>query len=324
MIALNQLLLSFEIPLKYDHEIKGASTNTIYLKPYKYFKLNSILKLDRELELFFRRKVLISTEEEFITFTINLRDEEREFPKLNLDAEVSSGDAKLPHGDAELPLHLGIDNKGKDVAIKLSQAPHMIVAGTTGSGKSVCLRNIIKQLESNDMAKYYFLDGKTNELDEINNVLDNMIFKMEYRYNTFSEYDDEEGLVRGTCDIDYYNKHNEIQLKKYVVIIDEFADVIMQDNLLKKAKYEIEKKVVRLCQKARAAGIHIILTTQRPDAKTLSGLIRANCPTRIALKCTTGTESRIILDEKGAEKLNGKGDMLIRYGGDLIRCQGYC
>lgn len=127
-------------------------------------------------------------------------------------------------------------------------------------------------------------------------------------------------------DIDLWNsifKSKDSKLEKLVLIIDEYSDLSMQDLNLKKNKYNIENKVIRLCQKARAAGIHVILATQRPDAKTLSGLIRANCPTRIGLKVANRMESNIILGEGGCEKLNTKGDMIIYYNNKKVRCQGY-
>lgn len=309
MTELNRFLKAFDLPLEYSYQIVGPNTKTIYLKKTNYFKMSRFTSLTRELEEFFGTNVIINTRE--LSITINLADGERTY--------VTKPDTSA----ANLDINLGIDKDYNNIKLNIAKAPHILIAGTTGSGKSVVLRNIMSQLDT-----YEFLDGKTNTLEEVNVVLDRYVDLMERRYKLFTEFDTRHNLMRGTCDIDRFNEYaekNKInKLNKIVIIIDEYADVAMQDIARKKDKYGIENKIIRLCQKARAAGIHIILATQRPDAKTISGLIRANCPARIALKTGTSIESRIILDVPGAEKLNPRGDMLVKYPGkELVRCQGY-
>lgn len=310
---INSFLAHFRIPLVYSDEVRGPNTTKIYLKPIKYFKLNSIYSLNKELELLLNRNTIINTENGLITLTINLKDKDRVFNSI----------IDIPSDKIKIPVNLGQDNNYNNIILNIAEAPHIIIAGTTGSGKSVLLRSIIKQAKKS--AKVLFLDGKTNTLEEVNNILDTYIDLMEDRYKLFTDIDIRRGLLRGTCDIDYFNNNYKNKLNKIIIIIDEYSDISMQDLARKRNKYNIEAKVVRLCQKARAAGIHIILATQRPDAKTLSGLIRANCPTRIGLHCNNSMESRIVIDTSGLEKLNNKGDMLIKFNGkeELTRCQGF-
>lgn len=306
MTELNVFLKKFDLPLEYSYQVVGPNTRTIYLKKLDYFKMSKLTSLVKELEEFFNRNIIINTRE--LSLTLNLQDEERTY----LTREDTTK-------EAELDIDLGRDKNYQNIVLKLSKAPHLLIAGTTGSGKSVVLRNIMNQLDN-----YEFIDGKTHTLEEVNDVLDKYLDIMARRYEVLASYDDRHGLIRGTCDIDMFNKNLKNKLKKYVLIIDEYADLSMQDIALKTKKYGIESKVVRLCQKARAAGIHVILATQRPDARTISGLIRANMPSRIALKTGTAMESKIILDVTGAEKLNPRGDMLFKFPGEeMVRCQGY-
>lgn len=307
---MEELLKEFNIPLRCTDTVTGPSTTKIYLKATKPFKLNKILGLEKELSMFLKTdKVNINLEGEYVTVTIP--NKTRTFPK-NKPNKTDSDKLTVDIGKAY----------NENIKINIAEMPHIIIAGTTGSGKSVLLRNIMNQLNN-----YTFIDGKTNELEEASEMLDQFVDMMERRYKYFTEYEKSFKMQRGSCDIDFWNSHHKLEtskLIKHVVIIDEFADLSMQDKALNyRVRYNIENKIIRLMQKARAAGIHVILTTQRPDAKTLSGLIRANAPARIALKVANKTESRIILDKPGAEKLLGKGDMIVQYPGKEIRCQGY-
>lgn len=308
-MEINEYLKQMDIPLEYSDEIQGPNTRKIYLKILRPFKLNKILSLDKELGIFYGvgDKLNINIEHDKITL---------ELPKERVYPEFKFKKTK----DEKLTVSIG-NSYNQDIKIKLADMPHMIIAGTTGSGKSVLLRNIIKQLDY-----YNFIDGKTNELEEANAMLDNFIAMMDRRYKYFTNLEKDLKMQRGACDIDFWNNYHELEsskLHKWVVIIDEYADLVMQDKALGRKKLGIENKVIRLMQKARASGIHVIITTQRPDAKIINGLIRANAPGRIALKTANKLESRIILDKPGAEKLLGKGDMIVQYPGFEARCQGY-
>lgn len=235
-----------------------------------------------------------------------------------------------------LPLVIGKTINNNLFSVDLAKMPHLLVAGATGMGKSVCLNVILSSLLSkrtpdelklvlvdpkqvefsvyNDIAKPYIakLDGMDDavitEYDDAKNALDSVIRLMEDRYT----------LLKGVHvrNIDEYNERVEEKLPYYVVVIDEFGDLMLQS-----VGREMENAICRIAQKARAVGIHMILSTQRPDTKIVTGTIKANFPTRIAFRTVTGTDSRVILDRIGAEKLTGKGDMLFFDGGDSTRVQ---
>ncbi len=233
----------------------------------------------------------------------------------------------------ELPLVMGKKVDNSVFITDLAKMPHLLVAGATGMGKSVGLNVIISSLLNKltpDELKLVLIDPKQVELsvydtiaepylahlkdlppisttpEEAQQTLDAVIRLMEARYDLLKD--------AGVRNIQDYNKLGN-KLPYYVVIIDEYGDLILQGNR------EMENAICRIAQKARAVGIHMIISTQRPDAKIVTGNIKANFPTRIAFRTTTGTDSRVILDRIGAERLTGKGDMLFFEGGDFIRVQ---
>lgn len=234
----------------------------------------------------------------------------------------------------QLPLALGKRTDGSVFMADLATMPHLLVAGATGMGKSVGLNVIISSLLnklSPDELKLVLIDPKQVELSiydtiakpylahlnglpaisttpsEAQQTLEAVIRLMEKRYSILNE--------AGVRNIQDYNATAETKLPYYVVIIDEYGDLILQGNK------EMENAICRIAQKARAVGIHMIISTQRPDTKIVTGSIKANFPTRIAFRTTTGTDSRVILDRVGAERLTGRGDMLFFNGSDPIRCQ---
>ncbi len=217
--------------------------------------------------------------------------------------------------NSPLAFALGEDIGGNPVVAKLSDMPHLLIAGSTGSGKSVCLNSIIMGLLYNatpDELKLVFIDPKMVELTIYNGiphlltpvvtdpkkasvVLRWMTTEMEKRYKMFAD--------KGVRDIYRYNQAAS-PLPFIVIIIDELADLMMV------APVEVEDSICRLAQMARAAGIHLIVATQRPSVDVVTGIIKANIPSRIAFAVSSQTDSRTILDIGGAEKLLGKGDML--------------
>jgi DNA segregation ATPase FtsK/SpoIIIE, S-DNA-T family len=230
--------------------------------------------------------------------------------------------------DQLLLMYAGVSVTGEDVVIDLARAPHLLVGGTTGSGKSVCLHSLILSLllrNKGTTLQFALIDPKQVEFSaysklsnlyrgviakdsvEAREMLTELVAEMEARYAMFGR--------NGVANIgEYRNKGQDAP--SIVVFIEELADLVMQDQ-------QIEPLLERLAQKSRAAGIHLILATQRPDAKTFSGLIRGNVPSRIALTVQKGTESKIILDDVGAEDLLGSGDMLIKMSGEkVIRAHG--
>jgi S-DNA-T family DNA segregation ATPase FtsK/SpoIIIE len=234
---------------------------------------------------------------------------------------------------SKLAIALGKGVAGTPVVADLATMPHLLIAGATGSGKSVCMNSIIACIMMNatpDDVRFVMVDPKRVELvgfsgiphmafsevivdlDRVVGVLQAVVGEMEARYKKFA------GL--GVRNIEGYNKHPRTlkKLPYWVVIIDELADLMMA------APFEVEKLICRLAQLARATGIHLIVATQRPSVDVVTGLIKANFPTRIAFAVTSQTDSRTILDMGGAEKLLGRGDMLYlpRDAGKPVRIQG--
>ena len=221
---------------------------------------------------------------------------------------------------SKLAFALGKDITGTSIVADIGRMPHMLIAGTTGSGKSVCINSIIVSLlyrASPNEVKLIMIDPKMVELGNYNGIphllvpvvtdykkaagaLNWAVMEMERRYKLMFEY--------GARDLDSFNKaavnRGEEPLPRIVIIIDELADLMMM------AAKEIEESICRIAQKARAAGMHLIIATQRPSADVLTGLMKSNIPSRIAFAVASQIESRIILDTGGAEKLIGKGDML--------------
>ncbi len=222
-------------------------------------------------------------------------------------------------GRSKLALALGKSVAGEPVVADLAKMPHLLIAGATGSGKSVCINSIITCLlmhASPEDVRFVMIDPKRVELaafapvphlafssividvDKVVGTLQAVIHEMETRYRRFASL-----AVRN---IEAYNKHPRSpgKLPYWVVIIDELADLMMA------APYEVERQVCRLAQLARATGIHLVIATQRPSVDVVTGLIKANFPTRIAFAVSSQVDSRTILDGGGAEKLLGRGDML--------------
>jgi S-DNA-T family DNA segregation ATPase FtsK/SpoIIIE len=235
----------------------------------------------------------------------------------------------VPAKTDELIVFLGVDVLGGAYSFDLTSAPHLLVAGTTGSGKSVCLQSLIlslilrlppttlklalidpKQVEFSvyDGCDYLYGDGVAVDVLSARQRIQELVTEMEARYKRFA--------IIGAQNI-VEARRRGAEMPYIVVFIEELADLVLKDR-------GIEDQIIRLAQKARAAGIHLVLATQRPDAKTFSGLIRSNIPARIALRVQRGTESTIILDETGAETLLGKGDMLVKVkaGGQMDRVHG--
>lgn len=260
----------------------------------------------------------------------------KEEPDIVTVDKVGDGDIE----GKELPLKLGKSVEGEDVVHDLTKMPHLLMAGATGQGKSVAINVMIKSLMGNlspDQVKFLMIDpkrvelapykdakpyladseGVVSEMPKAVDKLDAICQEMEYRYNLL-----ESARVRN---IQEYNKKRESgkitsiggfkHLPYIVIIVDEFADLIMSEGK------QAEDKIVRISQLARAVGIHLILATQRPSTKVITGLIKANIPVRISFKLPTNIDSRTVLDEKGAESLMGKGDALLKDSTTTTRFQ---
>ena len=231
-----------------------------------------------------------------------------------------------PENLLEIPLGKAVNGTAR--SFDLAKMPHLLVAGSTGSGKSVAVNGIIASILMKarpDQVKFMMVDPKMVELSVYNDIphllipvvtnprkasraLQKVVDEMENRYELFSKVG-ARNIAGFNAKVAEYNAQSEMKqvpLPLIVVIVDELADLMMV------ASKEVEDAIIRLGQKARAAGIHMILATQRPSVDVISGLIKANVPSRVAFAVSSGTDSRTILDENGAEKLLGRGDMLFK------------
>jgi S-DNA-T family DNA segregation ATPase FtsK/SpoIIIE len=248
-----------------------------------------------------------------------------------------------------LPLFLGKDAEGRPLVHDLADMPHLLIAGSTGTGKSVCMNAIILSMlmtRRPDEVKMVMIDPKWLELREYSRIphlmhpvvtdmkkaeaiLSWAVDKMEERYEllsrarvrniaSYNELGYKEILKRVVPEDEEERRHIPDRMPYIVILIDEFADLMMQ------MRKEVEGHVIRLAQKARAAGIHLILATQKPTVDVVTGLIKSNLPARICFKVVNKSDSRVVLDEMGADKLLGKGDLLFLPPGtsSLIRGQG--
>ncbi len=249
---------------------------------------------------------------------------------------------EFKNSESHVSIAVGRDVNGNTIIANIADMPHLLVAGATGSGKSVCINTIIMSLlykSSPKDLRLILIDPKVVELNNYNGIphllvpvvtdpkkagaaLGWAVNEMDNRYNMFA--------AMGVRDLKQYNYRVEEmeyqgdetapeKLPEIVIIVDELSDLMMTTN-----GKEVEDLIVRLTQKARAAGIHVILATQRPTVSVITGLIKANVPSRIAFSVSSATDSRIILDSMGAERLLGKGDMLFLQAGlpKAIRLQG--
>jgi S-DNA-T family DNA segregation ATPase FtsK/SpoIIIE len=272
----------------------------------------------------------------------------------NLDKEIVRirelmGLAPDADGRMYLPLYLGKDAAGDPIVSDLAKMPHMLMAGTTGSGKSVCINGIVTAMlmtrrpedvrlilidpKMVEMAAFedipHLLCPIVNDMRKAEEILEWAAMKMDERYELFKEagvkniagfnrLEPEEIYRRFHADGEEERTRIPTHIPYYVIIVDELADLIMTSSK------EVENYIIRIAQKARAVGIHLILATQRPSVNVVTGLIKSNMPCRISFRVASRQESRIVLDQNGAEVLLGQGDMLFLKPGtsSLVRAQG--
>ena len=254
------------------------------------------------------------------TVGIEIPNDQRENVVLR---EIISND-KFKNKEIKLPLALGKNISGIPIIGDLTSMPHLLIAGTTGSGKSVCINTIIVSLLyklSPDLCKFILIDPKMLELSSYEGIphllcpvitdakkatsaLNWTVREMNNRYKLMSK--------EGVRNIDGYNSKHKLKMPYIVVVVDEMSDLMLV------AGKEIENYIQKLSQMARAAGIHIIMATQRPSVDVITGTIKANFPTRVSFQVSSKIDSRTILGEQGAEQLLGKGDMLFMSSANRI------
>ncbi len=311
---LEQTLEDFKVSAKIINVVNGSSVTRFELEPAPGVKVNKITSLVDDLSL----RLAVS----------NIRIETSIPGKSAMGIEVPKkktmpvsfydviSSKEFQDAKSKLTVALGKEITGKTVIADISQMPHTLVAGSTGSGKSVCINTIVNSIlfkAAPEDVKFIMIDPKVVELSIYNGIphllvpvvtdakkaaaaLFWAVQEMERRYKLFAESN-----VR---EITKYNGEAQEKLPYIVIIIDELADLMMI------APSDVEDAICRLAQKARASGIHLILATQRPSVDVITGIIKANIPSRIAFAVSSQVDSRTILDSGGAEKLLGKGDML--------------
>ena len=311
--TLEKILLDFGVEGEVKKVSQGPVVTLYEFEPAPGVKVSKIINLSEDIARnTSSESARIATIPGSNTIGIELPKPQRENVFLS---EIIS-DSKFKKKDIKLPIALGKSISGLPITGDLSTMPHLLIAGTTGSGKSVCINTIILSLlykHSPEKCKFILIDPKMLELSTYEgiphllcpviteakkaaSVLGWVVKEMENRYKLMTKV--------GVRNIDGYNEKHTISMPYIVVIVDEMSDLMLV------AGKDIENYIQKLSQMARAAGIHIIMATQRPSVDVITGTIKANFPTRISFQVTSKIDSRTILGEQGAEQLLGKGDML--------------
>ena len=323
---MEKILLDFGIDGKIKAINNGPVVSLYEFEPAPGVKVSKIINLSEDLA---RNTSSTSARVSVIpgknTVGIEIPNETRESVSLR---EIISYE-KFQKKDVKLPIALGKSISGMPIVGDLTSMPHLLIAGTTGSGKSVCINTIIVSLLyklNPDLCKFILIDPKMLELSTYEGIphlltpvitdakkatsaLAWTVKEMNSRYKLMSKV--------GVRNIDGYNAKHKLKMPYIVVVVDEMSDLMLV------AGKEIENYIQKLSQMARAAGIHIIMATQRPSVDVITGTIKANFPTRVSFQVSSKIDSRTILGEQGAEQLLGKGDMLFMSSANrIVRIHG--
>jgi len=313
--VIQKTLENFGIPCEMGEVSIGPTVTQFTLKPHDGIKLTRITGLNNDLALALAAHPIRIEAPIPGKSLVGIEVPNQAVAIVNLREILESNEFR--NSRASLRIALGKDVAGKPWLADLAKMPHMLVAGSTGSGKTVCLNSIIVSLlytYGPDELRFIMVDPKRVELTAYNNIphllvpaitevaktlnaLKWAIGEMDRRFTQLARY--------GKRDIGSYNEAADEKMPYLVIVIDELADLMVSNT-----SNEVETCIIRLAQMARAVGIHLILATQRPSVDVITGLIKANFNARIAFAVASGTDSRTILDSLGAEKLVGRGDML--------------
>lgn len=333
-------LMEFGLPVEMGETFTGASVIQYTLKPSRGLKMKAFEAHDQDIAIALKAKYVRVQAPIMGTDLVGIEVPNPERSVINYDENVAG---RLRPGELDIPV--GVDVYGETVIKSLDDMPHLLIAGATGSGKSVMINVAIKaitDMNSPELVKLVLIDPKRVELSQFKNLphlLAPVIFDEVKAAKTMNwlveEMEDRYGKLEaaGYRNINGYNAENVQKMPRIVVVIDEFADLMLQsyesDELAKLLglpnAISSERAIIRLAQKARAIGIHLVLGTQRPSVDVVTGLIKANLPTRIAFATASSVDSKVILDESGAEQLIGRGDMLFLdpHERKLRRLQGF-
>ncbi len=325
---LESKLVDFDVQGKITRVHPGPVVTLYEFEPAPGVKINRVVTLADDLTLALRaQSTRVSPIPGKATIGIEVPNKQREVVSLR---EIISSEG-FSNSQSKLTLALGKDIFGTPVVADLAKMPHLLVAGATGAGKSVSINSMVMSIlykASPAEVKMMMIDPKLLELSMYEDIphlispvitnpkkaaesLKKMVFEMERRYRLLAE--------KGSRNIESFNQQSseEEKLPYIVIFIDELADLMFASS------NEVEDSITRLAQMARAAGIHLIIATQRPSVDVITGLIKANFPARISFQVFSKIDSRTILDSQGAEQLLGKGDMLLMLPGSrIIRVHG--
>lgn len=308
-------LVEFGIGGEIIDKIESNQVVTYILKPSRGVKMSKIAGLEDDIAIALGSEAIRIIAPIYGTTTVGIEvPKKQEFP-------VFSG--KI----TGTQVAIGVDTMGNTVIDDIAKMPHMLIGGQTGSGKSVFAKNIIRSLIADKNNDITIIDQKmvemiefandcnviTEQEDAMNAVL-LLVSEMQKRYKKF--------MTKRAVDIDSYNAQGG-RLDRKILMIDEYADLVM--SLDKETRQNLETGLSRVLQKGRAAGIHVIIATQRPSADIVAPIIKANCPVKVCMRVATARNSEIILDSSGGERLLGKGDMLYLGTGMInpVRLQGF-
>ena len=330
-VALNsevivETLGNFKIPCEVVKVTQGPMVTRYDINIPGNIPAARVLNCDRELAMRLHSKDGVNIQPNYENGSISIEVPRRNRTLVGLK-EVIAADNFVNARDSAIMFGMGKDIEGREISGDIAKMKHLLVAGSTGSGKSVCLNSLIisllykyspeqlriilvdpKQVEFNiyDKLPHLMINEIIYEPAKVITTLNWAIAEMERRYSLFKAKSKKGVLVR---DLDEYNANlfpEEERLPKIVLIVDELADLMLV------AKKDLEARIQSLTQKSRAAGIHLVLATQRPSVDVITGIIKSNLPTRVAFKVVQEVDSRTILDSTGAEKLLGYGDMLYK------------
>lgn len=321
-IEIKDFLLRQNINNQYIKTVNSAHLYSIYYKILNTVKTRKLLSLQNDISFLIGvKKVKIEISDNANTICIRVPKTERDMVYFKDIVEQQC----YKENNAELKVVLGQNTDGEIIIKDLVDMTHLLIAGQTGSGKSVFLNTVIASIINNKNTDFIMVDTKKVELSVYHNLnsllfpvctnceqtivaLNWVVTEMTKRYSLF-----ERSRVRN---IKEYNELHKKKMNRIVIIVDELADLMMTSTK------EVEGLICRIAQLSRASGIHLVIATQRPSHEILTGLLKANLPTRIAFAVNTKVNSRVILDRNGAEELLGKGDMLFLNGnGDIERLQ---
>lgn len=331
---LEQTLKHFHVAAKVVHATQGPSVTRFEVQPELGVKVSKIRNLSDDLKLNMAAEDIRIEAPIPGKNTVGIEVPNPEAQMVGLQEVIDTDEFK--DNRSPLTIALGVSIEGKPKITNIQKMPHGLIAGATGSGKSVCINSILLSMiykASHEDVKFLLIDPKMVELAPYNGIphlvspvitdvkaatqsLKWAVNEMEERYERF--------LEEGVRDIERYNEkvknagRTEEKMPYIVIVIDELADLMMM------SPQDVESSISRIAQKARASGMHLLLATQRPSVDVITGLIKANIPTRIAFSVSSQVDSRTILDVSGAEKLLGRGDMLFMENGTGkgVRLQG--